>query len=116
MVSIVRLSALRPVPPPKPLPALTLALTGTRPRPDPRPNPPLSGRPLTLAHPAPQKASSAFRDAKTAVLIASDVAARGVDYPDVSLVVQLGAPDNREQYVHRTGRTGRAGKVRLMPG
>ena len=55
------------------------------------------------------KASSAFRDAKTAVLIASDVAARGVDYPDVSLVVQLGAPDNREQYVHRTGRTGRAG-------
>ena len=45
------------------------------------------------------------------MLVASDVAARGVDYPDVSLVVQMGAPDNREQYVHRTGRTGRAGKT-----
>ena len=43
--------------------------------------------------------------------MASDVAARGVDYPDVSLVLQLGAPETREQYVHRTGRTGRAGKT-----
>lgn len=34
----------------------------------------------------------------------------GVDYPDVSLVVQYGAPKNRELYIHRLGRTGRAGK------
>lgn len=57
------------------------------------------------------RVSTAFRDARSAVLVASDVAARGVDYPDVSLVVQLGAPDTREQYIHRTGRTGRAGKA-----
>jgi len=57
------------------------------------------------------KVSTQFRNAKSGVLVASDVAARGVDYPDVSLVVQVGAPESREQYVHRTGRTGRAGKT-----
>ncbi len=57
------------------------------------------------------RVSTEFRDQRQGVLVASDVAARGVDYPDVSLVVQLGAPDSREQYVHRTGRTGRAGKA-----
>ena len=57
------------------------------------------------------RVSHAFRDAAAGVLVASDVAARGVDYPGVSLVLQLGAPPNREQYVHRTGRTGRAGKA-----
>ena len=56
------------------------------------------------------RVSNAFRDCAEGVIVASDVAARGVDYPDVSLVVQMGAPENREQYVHRTGRTGRAGK------
>ena len=57
------------------------------------------------------RVSNAFRDCKQGVIVASDVAARGVDYPGVSLVVQMGAPENREQYVHRTGRTGRAGKA-----
>ena len=57
------------------------------------------------------RVSNEFRDQTQGVLVASDVAARGVDYPDVSLVVQMGAPDTREQYVHRTGRTGRAGKT-----
>ena len=57
------------------------------------------------------RVSTAFRDAKSGVIVASDVAARGVDYPDVSLVVQMGAPETRAQYVHRTGRTGRAGKA-----
>ena len=56
------------------------------------------------------RVSLAFRDCASGVLVASDVAARGVDYPDVSLVLQLGAPDTREQYVHRIGRTGRAQK------
>ncbi|KAI9312652.1 P-loop containing nucleoside triphosphate hydrolase protein [Dichotomocladium elegans] len=44
------------------------------------------------------------------ILVTSDVSARGVDYPDVSLVVQVGMPSSREQYIHRLGRTGRAGK------
>ncbi|KAI9496233.1 P-loop containing nucleoside triphosphate hydrolase protein [Zychaea mexicana] len=43
------------------------------------------------------------------ILFTSDVSARGVDYPGVSLVVQVGIPSSREQYIHRLGRTGRAG-------
>ena len=39
-----------------------------------------------------------------------DVSARGMDYPGVTTVIQVGAPSNREQYVHRLGRTARAGK------
>lgn len=99
-----------------------------------------------------EKASAAFRAAASAVMLSSDVSARGVDYPDVSLVVQCGMASSREQcarpprpltpallahfpprpvsplfrwfvhpdtlppghparrYVHRLGRTGRAGK------
>lgn len=56
------------------------------------------------------RASKAFREAETAVLLSSDVSARGVDYPDVSLVLQCGIASSKEQYVHRLGRTGRAGK------
>lgn len=56
------------------------------------------------------KTSAAFRDARFQILFASDVAARGLDYPDVSLVVQVGAPESRECYTHRLGRTARAGK------
>jgi ATP-dependent RNA helicase MSS116 len=55
--------------------------------------------------------SDNFRHSKTAsVLFTSDVSARGVDYPDVTHVVQVGAASNRETYIHRLGRTGRAGK------
>eukprot|EP00548_Thalassiothrix_antarctica_P001302 CAMPEP_0194144574 /NCGR_PEP_ID=MMETSP0152-20130528/13613_1 /TAXON_ID=1049557 /ORGANISM="Thalassiothrix antarctica, Strain L6-D1" /LENGTH=683 /DNA_ID=CAMNT_0038844493 /DNA_START=151 /DNA_END=2202 /DNA_ORIENTATION=- len=57
------------------------------------------------------KASEKFRVAKQAVLFTSDVSARGVDYPDVSNVIQFGIPESREQYIHRLGRTGRAGKT-----
>ncbi len=35
---------------------------------------------------------------------------KGMDYPDVSFVLQVGIPQNREQYIHRVGRTARAGK------
>jgi superfamily II DNA/RNA helicase len=42
--------------------------------------------------------------------LTSDVSARGLDYPDVTHVVQIGAPPSRETYIHRVGRTGRAGK------
>lgn len=51
-----------------------------------------------------------FRRSKSAILFSTDVTARGMDFPNVSHVVQFGLPSNREQYIHRIGRTGRAGK------
>lgn len=60
---------------------------------------------------ARNKASDQFRRCKEGVLFTSDVSARGVDYPDVTHVIQFGLPDNREQYIHRLGRTGRAGRA-----
>ncbi|KIV79803.1 hypothetical protein PV11_07348 [Exophiala sideris] len=51
-----------------------------------------------------------FRNADSAILVASDVAARGMDFPNVSHVIQVGLPRDTEDYVHRLGRTGRAGK------
>uniref|UniRef100_A0A1J3D043 ATP-dependent RNA helicase n=2 Tax=Noccaea caerulescens TaxID=107243 RepID=A0A1J3D043_NOCCA len=56
------------------------------------------------------RVSDEFRKSKRIILVTSDVSARGVDYPDVSLVVQMGLPSGREQYIHRLGRTGRKGK------
>ena len=53
---------------------------------------------------------NAFRDNKISVLVASDVAARGLDIPDVSHVFNFDVPVNAEDYVHRIGRTGRAGR------
>ncbi|UZJ55278.1 hypothetical protein CBS101457_004598 [Exobasidium rhododendri] len=44
------------------------------------------------------------------VLFTSDVSARGVDYPGTTRVIQVGAPPSKDQYIHRLGRTGRAGK------
>ena len=54
--------------------------------------------------------SRRFRNATNGILFTSDVSARGVDYPNVTNVVQIGASDSRETYIHRLGRTGRAGK------
>jgi len=51
-----------------------------------------------------------FRDNKISLLVASDVAARGLDIPDVSHVFNYDVPVNAEDYVHRIGRTGRAGR------
>ncbi len=48
-----------------------------------------------------------FRSGKEKVLIATDVSARGIDIPDVDLVVNYDLPDSPEYYVHRVGRTGR---------
>lgn len=56
------------------------------------------------------KIADRFRKSRGGILFTSDVSARGVDYPGVSLVVQVGVPSTREQYIHRLGRTGRAGK------
>lgn len=53
---------------------------------------------------------NAFRDNKIKLLVASDVAARGLDIPDVSHVFNFDVPVNAEDYVHRIGRTGRAGR------
>ncbi|KAH6674068.1 ATP-dependent RNA helicase dbp3 [Halenospora varia] len=55
----------------------------------------------------------AFKKGQTPILVATDVAARGLDIPDVQLVVNLTYPLTTEDYVHRIGRTGRAGKEGL---
>ncbi|MGF1660716.1 MAG: DEAD/DEAH box helicase [Rubrimonas sp.] len=52
-----------------------------------------------------------FRDGSIAILVASDVAARGLDIPGVSHVVNFDVPIHSEDYVHRIGRTGRAGRT-----
>jgi superfamily II DNA/RNA helicase len=51
-----------------------------------------------------------FRDGRLKLLVASDVAARGLDIPDVSHVFNFDTPIHAEDYVHRIGRTGRAGR------
>jgi superfamily II DNA/RNA helicase len=55
-------------------------------------------------------ALDAFRSGEAKLLIASDVAARGLDIPDVSHVFNFDVPHHADDYVHRIGRTGRAGK------
>ena len=56
-----------------------------------------------------QRALDAFRKGSKLVLIATDIAARGIDIPDVGLVVNYDLPNVPESYVHRIGRTARAG-------
>ena len=58
---------------------------------------------------ARQKALKNFRDGKTRILVATDVAARGLDVFNISHVIQFDLPNVSETYVHRIGRTGRAG-------
>ena len=57
------------------------------------------------------KAAEKFRNSKSAILFASDVVARGMDFPHVTHVIQVCAPSSQEQYIHRLGRTGRAGRA-----
>ena len=52
----------------------------------------------------------AFRDGRVQVLVATDVAARGLDVPTITHVINYGLPMKAEDYVHRIGRTGRAGR------
>lgn len=52
-----------------------------------------------------------FRDSKIKVLIASDVAARGIDVKDIDLVINFDMAHNAEDYIHRIGRTARAGET-----
>ncbi|MFW0108567.1 DEAD/DEAH box helicase [Rothia sp. P7181] len=58
---------------------------------------------------AREKALQAFRDNTVDVLVATDVAARGIDVDDVTHVINFQCPDDEKTYVHRVGRTGRAG-------
>ena len=51
-----------------------------------------------------------FKEKKFSVLVATDVAARGLDIPSVDLVVQIEPPKDTETYIHRSGRTARAGR------
>ena len=51
-----------------------------------------------------------FRDGKLAILVATDVAARGIDVSDVDAVINYDVPSENEHYTHRIGRTGRAKK------
>jgi len=57
-----------------------------------------------------QRALSAFRDNHAHILVATDVAARGLDIPDVTHVINFDMPSTYEDYVHRIGRTGRGNK------
>lgn len=57
------------------------------------------------------RAILAFRQGKTRVMIATDVAARGLDVPHIEHVINYDLPQNPEDYIHRIGRTARAGKT-----
>ena len=57
-----------------------------------------------------EKTMQRYRDGKLAVLIATDVASRGIDVDDVDCVINYDVPEENEYYVHRIGRTGRAKK------
>ncbi|GBR06804.1 DEAD/DEAH box helicase [Asaia siamensis] len=63
-----------------------------------------------LAQGARQKAVDALRAGRAQILLTTDVAARGLDIDDVALVVNYDLPEKAETYVHRIGRTARAGK------
>ncbi len=60
--------------------------------------------------PQRQRALKDFKDEKVQILVATDVAARGLDIPNVSHVINFEVPSSYDDYVHRIGRTGRAGK------
>jgi superfamily II DNA/RNA helicase len=60
---------------------------------------------------AREKALKAFRTGDIDVLVATDVAARGIDIDDVTHVINYQCPEDEQAYVHRIGRTGRAGKT-----
>ncbi|MFD6030579.1 DEAD/DEAH box helicase [Cellulosimicrobium funkei] len=62
-----------------------------------------------LGQGAREQALRAFRNGKIDVLVATDVAARGIDVEDVTHVVNYQCPEDEKTYLHRTGRTGRAG-------
>lgn len=63
-----------------------------------------------LGQGAREQALRAFRSSKVDILVATDVAARGIDVDDVTHVINYQCPEDEKTYLHRTGRTGRAGR------
>ena len=63
-----------------------------------------------MSQSARNKTADSFKQATSGILVSSDVTARGIDFPLVTLVLQAGMPADAEQYVHRLGRTARAGE------
>jgi ATP-dependent RNA helicase RhlE len=63
------------------------------------------------SQPQRERALKDFRQGKTRVLVATDIAARGIDIDSVSHVINYDVPESPEDYVHRIGRTGRAGNL-----
>ena len=63
-----------------------------------------------LSQPNRERALEAFRKGECEILVATDVAARGLDITDIDLVVNFDVPMQAEDYVHRIGRTGRAAR------
>jgi superfamily II DNA/RNA helicase len=70
------------------------------------PTAPLHG---DMAQVARERALKRFREGKVEILVATDVAARGIDVQDVTHVINYSCPEDEKTYVHRIGRTGRAG-------
>lgn len=64
-----------------------------------------------MAQVARERSMTAFRSGKKDVLVATEVAARGIDVDDVTHVINYSVPEDEKAYLHRTGRTGRAGKL-----
>lgn len=58
-----------------------------------------------------QRALRRFKDSQVTVLVATDVAARGIDISDITHVINYSTPSSYEDYVHRIGRAGRAGRI-----
>ncbi len=58
-----------------------------------------------------RQALDGFKSGRYRVLVATDIAARGIDVKGIGLVINMDLPDNAEDYVHRIGRTGRAGET-----
>ncbi len=63
-----------------------------------------------MAQPLRMATLKRFKDGEVQLLVCSDVAARGLDIPEVSHVINFDVPVNAEDYIHRIGRTGRAGR------
>ncbi|HPJ20720.1 MAG TPA: DEAD/DEAH box helicase [Clostridia bacterium] len=64
-----------------------------------------------MRQPARTKVMNAFRDCRIDILVATDVAARGIDVDEIEAVFNYDVPQDEEYYVHRIGRTGRAGRT-----
>lgn len=63
-----------------------------------------------LSQMARTRAAESFKRSRTGVMLSTNVTARGMDFPDVTHVIQIDCPPDRESYIHRLGRTGRQNK------